>query len=141
MINFLCSIRLVSAVTIRQAIVFNRDNATKDEVDVKFTLSAELHDQNKPNPKNVKLRIISSSKALNKEDKTIMDIELITEYNFKIIDHDSFFAQSNEERNKYCSNLAFLDFRGKLSKAFFDIGMKGFTLPMSIEEFSEQNNK
>lgn len=136
MLNFIQSVQLISSTTLRHNLIFHKEKAPKGEVNVSFNLKSELADNNSAKAKKIKLRFVSSSNAKNEQDEALMELELITEYVFKIIDSGEFFAADEETRIKYCSNLAYLDFRGKLSKAFFDIGMQGFELPMSVEQLA-----
>ena len=139
MLDFIKSIQLLSSTTLRHNLVFNKENVPKGEVNVAFSLKSELIDKIDKKSKRVKLRFLSSASAKSPENEAIMDFELVTEYLFKIVDGPAFWEQSEETRIKYCSNIAYLDFRGKLSKSFFDIGMQGFELPMSPEQLSEDH--
>lgn len=96
MLDFIKSIQLMSSTTLKHNLVFNKDNAPKGNVNVAFSLRSELIDKTDKKAKRVKLRFVSSASAKSAENDPIMDLELITEYVFKILDGEAFLSKTKK---------------------------------------------
>lgn len=128
-------------------IIFQRDDNAGEDVSLMFEVQS-VSSENLNNRDEYKLTFIYDSKGINKPVEKIADlnkddfdfsIEYAVDYFFKITDIDVFDKISEKEKNEYCANLVYLDFRRRVLFLMSSIGVGSFKLPLSLAHLKREN--